>query len=301
LALAGVLTGRHRRRGPDGFDAASQAVFVLWATALLAVVAAGGHGVTGRVVALGFLATWLHLVAMSCWLGGLVSLALLVERRGVRAAAARFSPIALASVVLLAVTGTTNAWRQADSWSALRDSSYGRWLLVKLIVLVGVVAVAAVSRWLVGYAPPGPASDRAVRRAVTVEAIGMAVVLAATAGLVNSPPPREATLAPVTVSDVEGDRIAQIVLDPPVTGGTTMHVYVTSTAGTLLQPTSITVTAGLPERGIAALELVLSPAGPGHLTADDVVLPIAGTWTFTVAARYSEFDETRFVLQTTVR
>jgi len=188
-------------------------------------------------------------------------------------------------------------WRQSDSWSALRDSSYGRWLLAKLVVVVGVVAVAGVSRWLVTSANTSEETDRAVHRAVRLEMLGVAVVLAMTAGLVSSPPPRHDEVAPVTVSDVEGDRIAQIVIDPPVTGGTTMHVYVTSTAGTLVQPISTTVTASLADRGIDHLDLNFEQAGPGHLTSDAIDLPIAGTWTFTVDVRYSEFDSVQFVLE----
>jgi len=297
IGLVGILALRPHRPDREQLGTVGLGVLGLGATGLLAVVAAGGHGVTGRVAAVGFLATWVHLAAMCTWVGGLVTLAVLAGRDQVREAAARFSPIALGSVAALVITGTVNAWRQSDSWSALRDSSYGRWLLAKLVVVVGVVAVAGVSRWLVTSANTSEETDRAVHRAVRLEMLGVAVVLAMTAGLVSSPPPRHDDVAPVTVSDVEGDRIAQIVIDPPVTGGTTMHVYVTSTAGTLVQPISTTVTASLADRGIDHLDLNFEQAGPGHLTSDAIDLPIAGTWTFTVDVRYSEFDSVQFVLE----
>ena len=183
---------------------------------------------------------------------------------------------------------------------------------MKLVVVVGVVAVAGVSRWLASQsavtgAEPRVAgaadepTSRAMHRAVRLEVAGMVLVLAMTAGLVESPPPRAEALDPVTVSGVEGDRIAQIVLDPPVTGGTTMHVYVTSTTGTLVKPVATTVTASLPAAGIEQLDLPLVEEAPGHLSSDAVVLPIAGRWTFTIQVRYSEFDRVQFTLQAEVR
>ncbi len=311
LLIAGAAAIPVRRR----FSARGlwPTIVLLYAVALLAVTAAGGHGISGRLVAVGFIATCIHLAAMSTWLGGLAALGIAVPRSELRHAAARFSPIALGSVVLLSLTGVTNGWRQAG-WSLgdLVDSTYGRWLVVKLVLIAAVVAIAAASRWLVRSAPIGEPDgetigdadadvSRPLRRTVLAEVVGMAIVLGATAGLVNSPPPRELRIAPVSVSVVVGDRIAQVDLDPPVTGGTTMHVYVRSAGGSLSQPTELSVTASLPASGIDKLALPLELAGPDHLTSESVDLPIAGTWTFIVTARYGEFDEVTFTLQIDVR
>jgi copper transport protein len=100
---------------------------------------------------------------------------------------------------------------------------------------------------------------------------------------------------------VDGDRLAQITLDPPVTGGTAMHVYLSSSTGSLDQPTDITVTASLTSQDIGPLTIPTSVAGPGHVTSTDADLPIAGAWTFTITAKYSEFDQVAFVAELTVR
>ncbi|MEU2564259.1 copper resistance protein CopC [Streptomyces longispororuber] len=127
-----------------------------------------GLAVGGGVVALGIAATWalaehastgvqagfampvdvLHLVAVAVWLGGVGALLLclyrapLVDARAVR----RFSRVAFASVVVLAVTGLYQSWRQVGSWTALVETDYGQLLLVKVALVVVLVGIASVSR-----------------------------------------------------------------------------------------------------------------------------------------------------------
>ncbi|MBI5090089.1 MAG: copper resistance protein CopC/CopD [Actinobacteria bacterium] len=277
-------------------------VSLLGSGALLAVVAAGGHGASGRWVPLGYTLTVVHLAAMSVWAGGLVVVALSV-RDDVWAVSSRFSPMASSAVGALAATGVVNAWRQSDSLDGLRDSTYGRWLVVKLAVVIVVLGVAAWNRRRLAatVAPRAPAAARTLRRLVVAEVAGVSLVFVATAGLVNSPPPRaEAAPSLGSVSVVEDGRVAQLTLDPAVTGGTVMHLYVTSTTGSLDQPTDITVSASLPSQSLGPLELPVVAAGPGHVQSSDADLPLAGRWTFTVTARFGEFDATVFELQLNV-
>lgn len=261
--------------------------------AVLAVVAAGGHASTGRWVVLGMAATVGHLAAMSVWLGGLAAIAVVVPRRLMVRAAVEFSPIALGAVVVLSLTGTVNAWRQSSSWSELIHSRYGTWLIVKLVLVGAVIALAMASRWVTQH-PAADSAPRALRRTVSAEVIGILVVMVATIGLVSSPPPQSVASSTESVNVVNGTRIAQVIVSPPITGGTTMHVTITSTSGSLDQPTEISVQATLPDKGIGPLDIPTEPAGPGHVIATNAVFPLAGTWTVTVTARFSEFDQTVF-------
>ena len=282
---------------------------------LLAVVAAGGHAVTGRAVAAGFLATLVHLAAMSIWVGGVVAIVTVVGRDRLWATVTRFSPIALGAVVALALTGVVNAWRQLDGLDSLTDSTYGKWLIVKVLVVAVVVVAAAVSRRqvrqrsttgpvpamsTVGAASAPPADQRVLRRSVLVELAGMAVVLVATVGLVDSPPPRaiaDSGPVPVTVTATQDNWMAQIDLIPATTGGTTMHVYLLATDGSRDVADEITVTAALPAQDVGPIEIPTIPAAPNHVTTNDADFPIAGTWELTVTARFGEFDQV--VLTTT--
>jgi copper transport protein len=301
----------------------------LAAVVVLGVVAAGGHAVAGSNVVLGFGATVVHLAAMSIWLGGLMLLALGVPRDWFWWTASRFSPWALGSVVALAATGSVNAWRQLGSLSGLTDSAYGRWLLIKLLLVVVVVVIAAFSRRMAhsddpdelaveevaeeaaeeaiadeevadatdgGSEPTPQYAPPALRRTVVLEIVGMGLILMATAGLVNSPPPPSAATTE-SASVVVGDRIMQLELEPAVTGGTEMHVYLTSPSGGLDTPDEITVTASLPTQDLGPLDIETVPGGPNHVIGYDVNLPVAGLWTFDVTARFGEFDQQVFTVQ----
>uniref|UniRef100_A0AAU2JQQ4 Protein YobA n=1 Tax=Streptomyces sp. NBC_00049 TaxID=2903617 RepID=A0AAU2JQQ4_9ACTN len=127
-----------------------------------------GLAIGGAVVSAGIAATWalsehastgiqpgiampadiLHLLAVAVWLGGLAALLVAlhkvpgIEREAVRS----FSKVAFVSVLVVAVTGVYQSWRQLGSWSALTGTDYGRLLLLK-VGLVGVlIAIAYLSR-----------------------------------------------------------------------------------------------------------------------------------------------------------
>ena len=297
-----------------------QAAAAVTSLGLFAVVAAGGHSVSGRWVGIAFAATVVHLAAMALWVGGLVLIGLVVDKSSVFATATRFSPLALSAVVALAATGVINGWRQVGGLDALADSSYGRWLIVKLAVVVIVVTAAAVSRWIVRHAgslvvssqsaPDGAAAatspsndERPQRRTLMIEVVGMIVILATTAGLTGATPPRQAgaaTAAAASVSVVRGDRVAQIELLPAVTGGTTLHVTVTSPAGSLNPADEITVTAELPAQQVGPLDILTFPAGANHVTTNEADFPIPGQWAITVTARYGDFDQVVFTANITI-
>ncbi len=297
----------------------------LAALVVCGVVAAGGHAVAGDIVMAGFAATVVHLAAMSIWLGGLTLIAFGVPRSWFWWTASRFSPWALGAVVVLAVTGSVNAWRQLGSLSGLTDSSYGRWLVIKLLLVAVVVVVAYFSRRMaqsddeeelqadepatgdrvagvedgsVGGAVAGSPQEAppALRRTVLLEVAGMALILMATAGLVNSPPPPSAATTE-SASAVVGDRIVQVELEPAVTEGAEMHIYLSSPSGGLDRADEITVTASLPSADLGPLDIDMIPAGPNHVVATDVNLPVAGLWTFDVTARFGEFDQVVFTVQ----
>jgi copper transport protein len=261
---------------------------------VLAVVAAGGHAISGDSVVLGFVATLVHLAAMSVWIGGLSVVSFAAPPGEFWATVTRFSPWALGTVAVLAVTGGANAWRQLGSLSGITESSYGRWLVIKLVLVVLVVGLAAFVRRTVSVRNDD--ASLIVRRSMFVELAGIVLILGATAGLVNSPPPTESGEI-ASASDVVGERVAQVELEPAVTGGTEMHVYITSPSGALDQADEISVTAELPDRSIPPFEVEVVPAGPNHVIGPDVDLPVAGTWSFEVTARFGEFDQVVFTVQ----
>ncbi|KMO95268.1 hypothetical protein ACS04_24660 [Streptomyces roseus] len=187
LALGAVLLRRWGRR-PDapGPGARLRLSGALLAVALTATWAAAEHASAGPQVALAVPVAALHLLAMGVWLGGLVTLLLLLRRRGAdgqevpAAAIGRFSALAFGAVAVLVGTGAYQSWRQVGSWEALSTTSYGKVLLVKIAAVVLVLCAASFSRrWtarLVHEAPPSartptvPAAAERVRVPQTVGA-----------------------------------------------------------------------------------------------------------------------------------
>ncbi|HEY4454372.1 MAG TPA: CopD family protein [Pseudonocardiaceae bacterium] len=95
--------------------------------------------------------TWLtqaHVVAAGCWLGGLASLAVVARSRlfGQRAGLCwartwqRFSLVALVAVGVLVASGCWLAFRHVGNVGELFTTTYGRFLLVKLIIVITMVS-----------------------------------------------------------------------------------------------------------------------------------------------------------------
>jgi copper transport protein len=265
---------------------------------VLAFIAAGGHGLSGRVPVLAYVATVMHLAAMSVWAGGLAMLAI-AARAQLRVVFGRFSPLALGSVIVLALTGAFNGWRQIGGLDQLTASSYGRWLIVKLAIVAVVIVVAVINRRLVRRD-----TDRPLRGGVAVELAGMVAIVAATAGLVTSPPPYAAaggTAVPVSVTAANGDARARIDLFPAAAGGTTLTVGLYSTGAPLDPADEITVTASLPAEQLGPIDIATRQLAPNAATTDDAVFPLPGVWEITVTARYGEFDQVVFTQSVEIR
>ncbi len=178
---------------------------VALAAALVGTLAWAGHAVGGIGVE-GIIhpaADVLHLLAATAWVGMLLPLALLLwtaERDAgsvamARGAATRFSTFGVASVGTLLITGAINTWYLAGSVPALTDTDYGRLLLLKVVLFLGMVAIAAVNKLrltpgLTVEASVSATQDalRQLRRNTAIEVAVGAAVIAVVALLGVTPP-----------------------------------------------------------------------------------------------------------------
>lgn len=114
------------------------------------------HASTARHAALSIGVDWVHLVATTAWIGGLVALTagivVLRRRSGSTDAQARvvrrFSGLAVTCVVLLAFTGLYGATQHFSAVGSLFTTTYGRVLLVKL-ALFGILLLFGAANRLV--------------------------------------------------------------------------------------------------------------------------------------------------------
>jgi copper transport protein len=216
LALLLVWSRREAERTPR-----SAWLAVAGSAAGLAVTPAlGGHAAAGPDAAVGAVVGVVHFSAAAAWFGGLVLLGtcLLPRAEGeLLGAVARFSSVAFTAMVVIVVTGMVQGWRQVGSLQALGQTAYGRLLVAKVAAFLLLIAIAGQSRVLVrrkltaralvGAAAPhrqtrdagGPGMGDVdggslwlLRRLVLIEVIIAIVVLAITALLGITTPPRPA-------------------------------------------------------------------------------------------------------------
>ena len=148
-----ALVKRSRSRVLD--DALSWCNLIL-ALALLIAIALSGHAsaVGSNVQVLSVLSDWLHLLAASLWIGGIFYIAVVYvpilqdctasERpRVLLSILARFSPLAIAGVILMSVTGPVNALMHMNSFTQLITTAYGRSLVLKSLLVVALLVTSA--------------------------------------------------------------------------------------------------------------------------------------------------------------
>ena len=125
------------------------------AAGLVGGLAWAGHGSTGPAPAWHVSADAVHLIASAIWPGGLLPFALLLGRLArssdpsTRSAAARitrrFSAASLIAVASLTATGLFDSYCLLGSVGALFTSHYGRVLLIKGGLFVGMLCLGAVN------------------------------------------------------------------------------------------------------------------------------------------------------------
>jgi copper transport protein len=139
-----------------------------------------------------------HLAAISVWLGGLVVLAAVVlPRRQVdelRDLVPRFSRLAFRSVVTAVVAGSALLILISPRWGALPTSTYGRLLILKLLLVAGLLAAASRARafvqrhFLDGPATAGPSDPQVVPPIGAPATASVATLVATHAGPASGAP-----------------------------------------------------------------------------------------------------------------
>ena len=178
---------------PAGWVVATLGVLALSTFPAFTGHASGGDGPTALMVA----ADSLHVLAAGSWIGGL-TLVLFLEFRSRSTAAPgpsllpalvpAFSPLAVACVAVLVVTGTLASWVHLEGIAALVTTAYGRLLSLKLAV-VAIVMLLGANNWKRLTPRLGdPGGQHAMRRSAVTELILAHVVLLLTAMLVRTSP-----------------------------------------------------------------------------------------------------------------
>jgi copper transport protein len=202
---------------PASLGRVRDALFWLSNLALLASFSFAGHAAAQAQPLLPIVGDLVHMAACAVWVGGLITLVLLLPRVKEAAPAqlqaplfesivTRFSSLALISVVCLTLSGLYAGSLHLQTLSQLWTSSYGLALLVKLIVFGFLIALGAYNLiWLrprfVAWAKQtsealgGRDWPSLLQNTLRLEVVGSIVILLAVGVLTNlAPPQAEAAL-----------------------------------------------------------------------------------------------------------
>lgn len=240
-----------------------------------------------------------HLLAGSFWFGGLLAMLLFLHSRPgrdeARAALVRFSRAALGAVALLAVTGTGMAVLVLGSFENLVGTTYGRLLLVKVMVVAAVVLLAT---WVRFRLLPTSRSLLRFFRALRYEAALLVAVALLTGFLANTSPSHGHLHGAQQVSVQSQGLAVEGSLAPSAVGTNTLS-FTLLFDGAAVESGDVAVSFRLPEQDLGPVAAVVEPRPDGSWAAT-VDLPAAGEWEAQVAARVSRFERPIAVFQVTV-
>ncbi len=144
--------------GRPGLRNVTIAVLLLPLAFLAIAPALAGHAGLQDPTAVLFPANVVHVIAMSIWAAGLVTLVLAVpaatrqlegtdRSRLLAANLVRFSNIAAVCVAALLITGVLQAWFEIGAWNKLWDTKFGVAVLIKAgLLLIPLAALGAYNR-----------------------------------------------------------------------------------------------------------------------------------------------------------
>lgn len=273
-----------------------------------AALAASGHASAAAPQLLMRPAVFLHVVGVTLWIGALPPLGLILRRGREDAGAALRSFSRLIPFVLLPLvaSGILLAVVQVAHPAALWNTAYGKVLLAKLALLLGLFALAAINRWRLTSPAQEPAQEpaqagapaarRRLVRAIAVEIVLAAIILGVVATWRFTPPPRAlADAAPPSIAvHLHTSRaMAHLVLVPAGVGPVTASITLMDSDLRPLAAQEVTLVLANPAAGIEPIRRPATTTGDGAWRVDGVIIPVAGRWSVRLDVLVSDFEQVR--------
>ena len=280
--------------------------------ALVLLPSFGGHASVQSPVAILLPANLLHVLAMSAWLGGIAVLVFALraatselepdQRTPLLAGVVgRFSAIASIALPVLLLSGVVQAIVEVRAFPALLDSAFGRAVLIKVMVAVGIIALGYINRQEIlpelrkaaaEDSTPGKAGVL-LRRTLRLEFVLGLTAIAVTGALSSYAPSVAESSGPYATTTYVGPARLEVTVDPAKVGPNQLHLYLfdRKTGAAFGQTKELDVTAAMPSKNVPPLTLNSHVAGPGHYVVDGATLSVRGNWTISVTDRVSDFDQ----------
>ncbi len=256
------------------------------------------------------LVDFVHVLAATMWVGGLLFLALALWLARSLAAEDRtwlylslilnFSGLAALAVGLLAVSGVYLAWQHVGSWTRLVGTAYGLTLLLKLAFAAITILTAGVNLLYIkprlnrAYEhPEAPQSDTAVRRSrivVTVELAVALLILFVTGFLTDMQRGVDAPLladAPgqTILTQQADDLTVEVMITPALVGNNTFEIKITDDLGRAAMVDEVVARFTYLEQSLGAAEAEAEPMAPGLFHLEGSYISLMGDWQMELALR----------------
>lgn len=171
----------------------------LAAVGTLVPMALQGHaaGVSGHAMAITSIG--LHLVFVSVWLGGVVTLVLLrgiIEPERLQVIVARFSTLAIIAFIVVAVSGVANAMLRVGTLDNLFGTAYGQLVLAKVAAMTALGVFGFWQRGFLVKRMTGAAVQKMFWWFIAIELVVMGIASGIAAGLARTPTPVDQVLNP---------------------------------------------------------------------------------------------------------
>lgn len=247
-----------------------------------------------------------HLAATAAWVGGLAQLlGVFLAMRGVAQEqrlsllshiVPQFSRLALASVIALTITGLYSTLRNIGSIEQLWTTTYGRSLLVKLLIFGLLVVLGALNQRMLmprlQTASPDARAARLLRGIIGLE-LGLGMLILLLVGSLTSVQPARGV--PVAEGYAGYARIADVDLALQLQRTDDGQYVVAVTAGGLPAgvPTEVLLGTSMAHAMEQPQPTELTPVGAGRWGARGSFLSMAGIWEFDIIIRLAGRDELR--------
>lgn len=245
------------------------------ATAVITITtyAASGHQSAGTLPGIFVPLDMVHLAAISTWVGALLVLAVIHRDNDVEIEAKRFSRMATWSMPVVVVTGVVQGLHLMGGISTITQSSFGKLLLAKTLLVACVVLLGSKAR---GRLEASGFSS--ISKIIRWESTVVVLVLAVTSLMVaQSPNSTTQSSTSFSATKVQSGIVAELTVVPATVGSAEVHVILTPPGGSLTPAKSVTVQFDLPSRGIPPVPVKMTEIGPNHWIGI-VQFPFSGAW-----------------------
>jgi copper transport protein len=245
-----------------------------------------------------------HLASAAIWAGGtMLLLAVLAgiwrsrqeDARPFSAIAIpRFSALAIAAWICLALTGLYAAWLGIGGWDAARETDYGRAFLIKMALAFLILVIAAlhllkVPRRIASDSHEGNRWTGIFRRSLAAEVALIVALLLATGWMTSQPPAREALAAEpsapasIVVQLAANDITGTVMIAPGSAGPNALTLQLPAGAAPADAEALIRLTGPDPTMGNP--EIALIPVSDGVWSVEGSQFSVEGDWSVTAIVR----------------